>query len=158
MYLIIIRHGQAHDGEEDDFRQLTELGREQIKEAGLWLKKNLDMFNDISEIYHSGKLRAEQTAIILKEILELTTSLVPLEILQPNVSPGALIDKLHEMNNNAIMVGHLPHVRDFAYEILGFQNTQLIDKMMFHTGTVVVLRRAENYDWRVEDCFEPSSS
>ena len=71
--IYLMRHGQDDEnfiGGWSD-KSLTEAGIQEVKKKGLWLKENLK----IEKIITSDILRAKQTALIIKQYLQ-----VPLEI------------------------------------------------------------------------------
>lgn len=68
MRLYLVQHGEAKKEEEDPLRPLSERGREDVQRVAKYVEK-LDIKASI--IFHSGKLRAKQTAEILAEKLNI---------------------------------------------------------------------------------------
>ena len=61
MKLYLIQHGEAKSKEEDSERPLNETGIENSKKVSNFISR-MDL--DISEVWHSTKLRAKETAMI----------------------------------------------------------------------------------------------
>jgi phosphohistidine phosphatase len=66
MELYLLQHGEATSKEVDARRPLTDRGREDVTRVGRTARA---AGIRVAAIYHSGKLRAEQTAQILSEEL-----------------------------------------------------------------------------------------
>jgi phosphohistidine phosphatase len=104
-YLILARHGRYHHhAVSDESRVLTQAGCEEIRRVARHL---LDEGIRISQILHSGKKRAEQTAGIFAE------SLNPGQIkvspgLRPGDDPEALIRAIEMESESTLIVSHLP--------------------------------------------------
>ena len=152
MKLILVRHGQAFEGIEDDERTLTELGVKQIENVAHAL---MSQRVSVAHVYHSGKMRAQQTAKILQQSLAPGCPISILELLKPSSRPTALVDYLVEIDESSLMVGHLPHIREFAFELLGFQNTRTLEQLAFNPGTVILFSSDDNITWTLDQCLEP---
>ena len=62
MNFYLVRHGDAVSAAENAERPLSRIGREQVQCAA---REMLERGSEVSRIYHSGMLRAKQTAEIL---------------------------------------------------------------------------------------------
>jgi len=148
MKLYLIQHGQAKPELEDPQRALTLKGEEEIKKvAGLAKKMGLNP----SQIYHSGKLRAQQTAAIIGRALdkpvEAAQGLVPMD----NVRPWA--DKINQSERELLLVGHLPYLEKLAaYLITGDEK---ISPLLFRNGAIICLEQKENKKWTVSWILTP---
>ena len=137
--LYLAQHGLAVDKTENPERPLSELGIKQTRSIATQLKNS---GVKISAIFHSGKLRAQQTAELFASILDVR-SISAAAGLAPNDSAEQLANKLtHE---DALYVGHLPHLEKLvAYLIVSktepciikFQNSAIVcmekNSMTFH--------------------------
>ena len=145
MLLYLVQHAEALSKEADASRSLSEKGIEDIKKvagylAGLMIQPDM--------ICHSGKMRAFQTAQFLADHLKFGKELSYTDGLAPMDDPKIWNDRLSRMNENIILVGHLPHLGRFASLILcGDAEKNLID---FKMGGVVCLKRFEDGKWAVE--------
>ena len=98
------QHGLAVDKAEDPERPLSETGIQQTK------KMAEALYNakvPISSIFHSGKLRASQTADIFAATSGISTTSM-LDGLSPNDDVDLLAKNLDM--DSALIVGHLPHL------------------------------------------------
>ena len=64
MKLFLIQHAQAKSKEEDPQRSLTDEGKANIKKVAEYVARTAP---EVTEVWHSEKLRAKQTAQILAE-------------------------------------------------------------------------------------------
>ncbi len=69
--LFLIQHGEAKTKDEDPERRLTEHGAAVVEKMATWAAR---AGVKVSEIRHSGKRRAEQTASILGRTSHRTTA------------------------------------------------------------------------------------
>ncbi|MGI9285017.1 MAG: phosphohistidine phosphatase SixA [Pseudomonadales bacterium] len=111
MRLIIVRHGEAEafaGAASDAARQLTATGRSDVERLGEWLA---GCSFEIQRIAASPYVRAEQTAALLASKLG-HTDLVAIESgLQPDESPGAVIERLAVKSfDTVVLVSHQPLV------------------------------------------------
>ncbi len=66
MLVYLVRHGEAVPDNVDPARPLSEKGRAEVEETA---KQLLADGAKVDEIWHSGKLRAKQTAEIIARVL-----------------------------------------------------------------------------------------
>jgi phosphohistidine phosphatase len=145
MLLYLVQHAEAKTKEEDPARDLTEKGRRDITGvANYFGKGNLA----VNQILHSGKTRALSTAKILASSLKPpkgvneTTGLAPLD------DPETWAGRLSKMDEDILLVGHLPHLaRLTALLLTGDQEKSVIN---FKMGGMVCLRRMEGTQWAIE--------
>jgi len=146
MRIYLIQHGEAKSKEEDPERPLTEKGKSQAKKVAEFLKGKIKP----ACIYHSGKLRAKQTAEILSEVLGINdlieeSSLAPLE----DVKIFASVVEKH--SDELMVVGHLPHLSKFSSFLLcGDENAQILK---FQMAGVFALEKEER--WQVSFAVIP---
>ncbi|MFW5450492.1 MAG: phosphohistidine phosphatase SixA [Methylophagaceae bacterium] len=99
------QHGAALNKDIDKQRPLSDIGVNETHHVASKLKdKNIV----ISKIFHSGKLRALQTATIFSEVLNVST-VAELSGMSPNDDPNTLLEQLSD--DNVMYVGHLPHIQ-----------------------------------------------
>jgi len=143
MRLYLVQHGLAKDESEDVARPLSNQGREDVtRTAGF-----LSLFEKPrpSKVLHSGKLRAEQTAVMFAEAwgglpVEKTLDLAP------NDDPSTWTAHLSSMENDLMLVGHLPHMqRLVGLLISGDPNREAVH---LRNGGVLCLEKRES-GWAV---------
>jgi len=128
MEIYLIQHAVAKSDREDPVRPLSQVGEAQMKRiaehvAGLGVK--------VDRIYHSGKLRAQQTAEILAKYTEATDRVEVKEGLDPGDEVGPIRDWLDQLADEGVrsvaIIGHLPFLNNLASLLVtGNQETRLI--------------------------------
>lgn len=137
MNLYLVRHGEASQQAE---RPLTEKGRAEIERVSQWARSAGVRPH---EIWHSGKLRAQQTAEILARHVEPPGRIVAKEGLSPNDPVPPVIELL---TDDLMIVGHLPFLQNLATMLLtGREAPHAVD---FATGAILLLHRDAG-SWRV---------
>ena len=107
MNIYIVRHGEAVSERLDPERPLTSSGREEVERvARMAAAKNVQ----VSALFHSGILRAKQTAEILAAHLQFTPDVQQLSGLMPQDDPTIAKAELEAAESPIMLVGHLPHL------------------------------------------------
>lgn len=142
MKLILIRHGHAPQDAIDETRKLSDRGREQAAHAGQWLKKQ--EFK-AKKLIHSPLTRAIETAKIVHQNLSSELPFEENDTITPSSSIRPWVSEAYVMDEDTIVVGHMPFLADFASELSG-------EFINFPTGGVCILERdAENESkWRAK--------
>jgi len=139
MKLYILRHGDSVNANSDDERILTEKGIMETEKVGIFLShKNIT----VDTIYHSVKKRAYQTASIISKYITSINGLKEENGLKPNDNFLIWVDKVNKINNDIMIVGHLPFLNYFVSYLLGFQNTKVVD--IPASGLICLERNEEN--------------
>ncbi|MBI2519696.1 MAG: histidine phosphatase family protein [Bdellovibrio sp.] len=131
MLLALVRHGKAADAQEDEKRPLSPRGLEQVSDLAKALHKQKFNFNTI---FHSGLLRAEQTAQGLQAHAFPHAILVQKNTLRPENPPSEILKELLESSQSILLVGHMPFMGKLA-NILG------ADRCDFSTAGCLVFER-----------------
>jgi len=149
MFLYLIQHGEAKSEKEDPERGLTEKGIEDIKRVARFLSP---MNLSVSQIYHSGKKRALQTAELYAEYIKPERGLTVAEGLAPLDDPHIWFEKLSSINEDIVLVGHLPHLERLSSLLLcGDPQKKIIN---FRMGGIVCLKRIDQV-WSMEWAVVP---
>ena len=150
MKLYLIRHTQPKNAEEDPLRPLSDEGRETMKRVSEYAAR-LDL--PLSEIWHSRKLRAKETAAILAESLGITHKMKECDGLSPNDEVIPVRNQLREEKENIAIVGHLPFLLKLASLLLcGSEEAALIN---FKMGSMVCLDRDNDGYWAMDWMITP---
>jgi len=145
MYLYLVQHGEAKKEEEDPARGLTERGRADVTQVASLIQK---MENNVSRILHSGKTRAMQTAQIIGKFINCEDGIFESEGLAPMDEPLFWARRIDGLNEDIMLVGHLPHMAKLSGLLLcGNQEKACID---FKMGGVVCYKRFDDGRWAVE--------
>jgi phosphohistidine phosphatase len=144
MKLYLVQHAEAKSQEEDPQRPLSEKGQDDIGKVARHVSKYL---KDVETIFHSGKLRAQQTAEMLGEHLGPTEGIKKAEGLDPLADPSIWVDKLQKIQKDVMLVGHLPHLARLSSRLIcGDETKRVID---FQMGGVICLIRDQAGQWSV---------
>ena len=132
--IYFMQHGLAVDKAEDPERPLSEAGIHQTKQiANILLRSKIP----ISTIFHSGKLRASQTADITASTLNVPTT-SETNHLSPNDDVTLLAQNLS--TDNALYVGHLPHLEKIvSYLVTGNEEAGIVKFQ--NSGIVSLVKR-----------------
>ncbi|UCG52098.1 MAG: phosphohistidine phosphatase SixA [Candidatus Latescibacterota bacterium] len=143
MNLYLVQHGQAKSDAEDPARPLTHEGVKAVERVAAWIAK---AGVSVTEIRHSGKKRAEQTAGVFARHLLPVKGLKAHTGLSPKDDVRPLADALKEHRDSIMVVGHLPFLNRLAgLLIAGDPDREVV---RFENGGVVCLV-GEGVDWRV---------
>ena len=101
----------------------------------------------VSLILHSEKDRAKQTAQMLADYLKPEKGISETESLAPMDDPDIWIKRINGMNEDIMLVGHLPYLAKLTGVLLcGNTEKTCID---FKMGGVVCCRRFDDGRWAV---------
>jgi phosphohistidine phosphatase len=150
MFLYLVRHAEAKREEEDRARPLSEKGVEDITKIASYVS----LLNiSVDEILHSHKLRAKQTADVLFQSLKPVRGLKETDGLSPLDGPEIWADRLKDLRNDVILVGHLPHLAVLASLLLSGNADSNI--CSFKTGGLVCLKREDSGRWSLQWMLTP---
>jgi phosphohistidine phosphatase len=107
VWLYLVHHGEATSPDEDARRPLTALGRRSVERLAAEAHARGAR---PAVIWHSGKLRARQTADAFWRSCNPFASLAAMRGLQPADPPQWLHDRLSGETRDVMCVGHLPHL------------------------------------------------
>jgi phosphohistidine phosphatase len=151
MKLYLIQHGEAKPEAEDPERSLTAHGEEEVKKVAL-RAGNLNVVP--SKIFHSGKLRAKQTAGLMAEELRISPDRVQTaQGLNPNDDVKTWAKRIGDEKEDMMIVGHLPFLEKMASFLLcGDEKASLVS---FRYGAVVCLEQKGDKGWAVRWILTP---
>jgi phosphohistidine phosphatase len=132
----LVRHGEAFPETQDLRRPLTPAG---IANAERLARLAAARPIRASAIFHSGILRARQTAEILGAQLTPDIQAQPLGGLLPEDDPAIAAAELETAQDSIILVGHLPHLNRLAALLInGDSHSGVVD---FSPATMVCCSR-----------------
>jgi len=148
--LLLVQHGQAKTEAEDPARSLNVVGVESAEKVAKWLYMS---GVGVTEIRHSGKSRAEQTASIFAKHLSPRQGVTATSGLNPMDDVRRVADELREHPGSLMLVGHLPLMsRLTGLLVAGDPEREVV---RFQNAGVVCLREYEG-QWSVEWMVVPS--
>src|SRR5438105_306472 len=134
MRIFLLRHGDYLAN--DIAAPLSKKGRKEILSLGSLLKP---LHLPIKHIFHSGKLRAQQTAEIISNFFICDEDACEKKGLAPNDDVNGLIEEINISQNDILFVGHLPFLSKLTSKlVVGDENKEII---FFQTGTLVCLEK-----------------
>ena len=132
MNLLLVQHGQAKTEAEDPAQSLNVIGVESAEKVAKWLYMS---GVEVTEIRHSGKRRAEQTASIFAKHLSPRQGVKATSGLNPMDDVRGVAEELREHPGSLMLVGHLPFMSrltgllvagDPELEVVRFQNAGVV--------------------------------
>jgi len=150
MELFLVQHGEAKPEQEDAARPLSDRGREEVtRVAGAAARLGIE----VSAVYHSGKLRAQQTAELLAARMTPESSPKQVQGLAPMDDPNVARDMLPHLGKGTMLVGHLPHLsRLVSSLVVGDPGREVV---AFRNGGIVCLVQSDDGSWRVRWVLTP---
>jgi len=115
MRIYLVRHGEALSRDIDAQRALSEEGRKNIQKMASFL---LPHGWKVGAIYHSDKLRAQQTAEILSTAITPEKGVLLLSGLAPNDPVLPILEKIKTEHQDTMLLGHLPFMEKLASLLL----------------------------------------
>lgn len=151
MLVYLVRHGEAVSEIQHTSRPLSENGKAMIHQFAELL--NLRFTIMPGRIYHSPKLRAEQTAAILSRSLPGNPALTVTDGLSPMDDPAIWAQRLVPMDLDTMLVGHLPHLSRLAsHLLLSDSGRELLE---FTPGALACLENSGG--WKVKWMVSPDT-
>jgi phosphohistidine phosphatase len=135
MKLVLIQHAEAVSENLDPRRPLSETGREQAARMEKFLSK-LELCP--CRVYHSGKLRAMQTAEYAVRAAGAESAEI-YDCIGPNDQISPCIELISPVEDDIIIVGHMPFLGKLASFLLASnEKLPIID---FSNGSPCILER-----------------
>ena len=149
MKLYLVRHGKAEDQpDETGERPLSDRGRSDIAAQATFLK-NAGI--TVSQVFHSGKLRAHQTAEIIAAEIAPDAPMEPMQYLTPMDGTDHLalsVENWADSNLDTMVSGHNPFMEAMAARLLCGNHKE--GAVIVKTGTVMCFERYAPGRWRMD--------
>lgn len=151
MRVYLVQHGEAMSKSEDPARPLTERGRDDVARVAAFAQR---AGVKVAQIRHSGKRRAEETAVTLAEHLEPVHGVMLQAGLGPRDDVGPVAELLKRETQPLILAGHLPFMDRLAGLLVAGDSQRSI--IRFQQGGIVCLERdPESWTWAVRWVVTP---
>jgi phosphohistidine phosphatase len=148
VHLFLVHHGEAVGPEIDARRPLSSAGREAVERlaAGTAARGARP-----AVVWHSGKLRAKQTAEAFWRACNALADLSATHDLQPDDPPAWIRDRLRAEPRDLLIAGHFPHLPRLLALLLGGREDEAGS---FPLHGVVALQTADDGEtwtelWRI---------
>jgi len=150
MKLYLVQHGEAVTKDVDPDRPLSEQGFHDVEKMALFLQQG---GISVGRILHSGKRRAEQTAQVLAAAIMPEGQPESVEGIKPNDDVTAFGEKLADLHDDTLVVGHLPFMgRLVAWLITGNDEFGMVT---YQPVSVVCLEQQRGKGWTLEWMVRP---
>ena len=144
MNLYLVRHGDAVSANENPQRPLSAKGREQVEHTARFaLARKIQ----VSTIYHSGILRALETAQIFAQLLTPPLGLVEHAGLLPEDDPAVVKAELDIGEDSILLVGHLPYLNRLASLLVTGDPDRVVVEL---TPAMMVCCSKQNDRWNID--------
>lgn len=148
MNLYVLQHGEAEDKQTNPDRPLTARGERDIRVLAMHMR---NMGVHLEKIFHSGKLRAEQSASLVAEVLSPDIRPVQAAGLNPNDEPAVIVSDIDRIGENILIASHMPFVSRLCSVLLtGTTGAEFACL----PGTLLCLEQSEG-KWRLAYMLRP---
>ena len=151
MKLYLVRHGEAVDASADPERPLSAYGKDDVGKVARFL---CGAGLTEATVYHSDKLRARQTAVIIASALYPDAEVTERQGLAPNDPVAEWLAELSAHASDLMLVGHLQFMGRLASLLLTGKETA--EAVHLRTAGVLCLERLAENAWAVEWMVDPS--
>jgi phosphohistidine phosphatase len=151
MRLYLVQHGDAVLEQLDPERPLSAAGWREVEAVARLLA---GAGTSVAQVFHSGKLRAQQTAELLATALAHDTVPQVMAGLNPNdpVEPAART--IDGWTSDVMLVGHLPFMGKLVARLVAGDERKPVAG--FVPGTVVCLERGDAGHWTIAWMVRPA--
>ena len=150
MKLYLVQHGEALPKDVDRERPLSDKGRRDVERLAHFLARR---GVHVSRVWHSGKIRAQQTAALLAARVALGGAAEPHVGLAPNDPPAPLASTLADFGDDAMVVGHLPFMARLVTHLVTDSDDGTT--VAYRPGSLVCLERGEDESWAIAWMLRP---
>jgi len=150
MKVYLVRHGEAVSSQFYPQRPLSDQGLADIRKVASFIQP-LEI--SVEYIWHSGKLRAEQTAEILAGSISVIKDCSAHNNLRPNGDVTAIADEIEAYDADLMIVGHLPFLANLASLLVS--GREFTNVIAFDAGSIICLNRSDPGQWQIEWTITP---
>ena len=151
MKIFLVQHGHAVSKDVDPGRSLSADGENDVRYVATHMN---DRHIIPSCIYHSGKMRAHQTAEIFNDILAVSEDVIAIDGINPGDDAAAYANKqVPELQDASMIVGHLPFMANLvSLLVIGRQEPHIV---AYTPGSVVCMVNDKASNWYVGWMLRP---
>lgn len=144
MKLYLVQHGDSLEKEINPERPLSHKGLEDIKSLAEFLAPRIPI---VSTIFHSGKLRAQQTAELLAEKITNKNGVHKLPGIEPTDPVAPMAYEIESWDEDTIVAGHLPFMAKLVSKLTtGDENMPTV---AYEPGSMVCLEKVAEKKWLI---------
>ena len=150
MKLYLLQHGEAVSADIDPDRPLSSGGKADVARLAEFLGST---FFHPTRVFHSGKLRARQTAEGLASVACREAVVETISGLKPNDPVQPMAEKIKGWKDDTLIVGHMPFLGRLAsYLILRDTETEMV---AYEPGSIACLEQAADGRWKLAWMIRP---
>jgi phosphohistidine phosphatase len=149
MKVYLVRHGEAVSSQFDPKRPLSEQGFADVRKVASFIEP---LKISVENIWHSGKLRAAQTAEIMTGVV-VVKDYSAHEGLGPNDDVTIMAEELEAYDTDLMIVGHLPFLAYLTSLLVAGKETANV--VAFDAGSIACLNRSDPGQWQIEWMTSP---
>ena len=150
MKLYLVQHGEAVSKDIDPGRPLSPDGVMAVQSIVT------HMYNrhiELNSVYHSGKMRAHQTAEIFADTLFVGGEITAIDEIKPNDDVEVFAKKIPELKPDTMIIGHLPFMAKLlSFLVTGKEEPHIVS---YKPGSVVCLAQNEEKPWHISWMLRP---
>lgn len=145
MRLYLIQHAKALSKQDDPKRPLSKEGKTELAKICKFIEP---LKFETSQIWHSEKLRSQQTAREIARVVKSPTGCVEKDNIGATDDPAPVKDAIISAGKDLMLVGHLPFLDKLASLLLaGDTEAGVID---FKNAGIVCLQNDEENNWTLD--------
>lgn len=144
MKLYLMRHGEALSAEKDPERGLSANGKSNVELVAKYLQQQGVSF---SQVFHSSKKRARETAEIMGGIISPSAVLTLHEKITPDDDPHLIFSEINTLEEDTLIASHLPFVPNLM--TLLTEKDAYMTPITFETATIICLEKINSYKWKM---------
>lgn len=150
MKLFLVQHGDAVSKDIDPQRPLSERGQRDVEKIAVLLGQAGIC---AERVLHSGKPRAQQTALVLAKAVIVGGDCEPITGMAPNDPVDTFAKNLATWTEDTFLVGHLPFMsRLVSLLVVADQEREIV---AYQPGSVVCLEQTQSGRWAVSWMVRP---
>ncbi len=145
MKLLLMRHGKYSDATIDPELGLNDAGKAEIERLARELAGQGVSF---SQVFHSEKKRARETAEIMGRIIAPDASIAMHTHIKPNDDPDILLEEINYWQEDTLVASHLPFIPSLLSRLI--RDAEATRHLGFETGTIVCLSKSDENCWQLD--------
>lgn len=146
-----MRHGEALSPQKDPERGLTDKGKFNVELVAKYLQNQGVTF---SQLLHSKKKRARETAEIMGSRLAPDIALTAHDKITPNDDPNLIFSEINSWDKDTLITSHLPFIPNLMTVLT--EKDAYMTAITFETATVICLEKENSYRWSLKWSTAPS--
>ena len=151
MKLYLMRHGEALSPQTDPEQGLSSRGKSNVELVAKHLQEQDITF---SQVFHSKKKRARETAEIMGNILATNVTPNLHDKVTPNDDPNLIFSEINSWDKDTLITSHLPFIPNLM--TLLTEKDAYMTAITFETATIICLEKENSYKWALKWSTAPS--